>query len=282
MTTSADQARASLGIRLRDIRRDARLSGTELAQLGGWRSSKVSKIEHGRQTPSEADLAVWCEHCRALDQLPDLIAAVRSVETQYAEWRRIMRGGTRRRQQASAAAYDRARLFRIYEPSVVPGLLQTRGYAVAVLSVFTEFVRVPDDAEEGAAARLDRQRVLTHGDRRFHMVLGEQALYTDVGGADVMAGQLEHLLAVEKLPRLRIGIIPAGAPYRVPLNNGFWILDEALVQFDTYSAEVSLVRPDEIALYGRAFERLAALAVYGAEARALVTRALGRRNARMP
>jgi len=68
----------------------------------------------------------------------------------------------------------------------------------------------------------------------------------------------------------------------VLLNNGFWILDEALVQFDTYSAEVSLVRPDEIALYGRAFERLAALAVYGAEARALVTRALGRLNARMP
>ena len=64
------------------------------------------------------------------------------------------------------------------------------------------------------------------------------------------------------------------APYRVPLNNGFWILDEALVQFDTYSAELSLVRPDEIALYGRAFERLAALAVYGAEARRIIAGAL--------
>jgi hypothetical protein len=60
----------------------------------------------------------------------------------------------------------------------------------------------------------------------------------------------------------------------VPLNNGFWILDEALVQFDTYSAELSLVRPDEIALYGRAFERLAALAVYGAESRTLIAAAL--------
>ena len=60
----------------------------------------------------------------------------------------------------------------------------------------------------------------------------------------------------------------------MPLNNGFWILDEALVQFDTYSAELSLVRPDEVALYGRAFERLAALAVYGSEARMLITRAL--------
>ena len=228
MTTSTDQARASLGIRLRDIRRDAGLSGIELAQLSGWLSSKVSKIEHGKQTPSEEDLRVWCEHCRALDELPDLIAAVRSIETQFAEWRRIMRSGTRRRQQASAAVYERARLFRIYEPAVVPGLLQTREYAVAVLLTFIDFVRVPEDAQEGAAARLERQRVLTHGDRRFHMVLGEQALHTNVGGAEVMTGQLEHLLAVLKLPRLRLGIIPVDAPYRVPLNTGFWILDEAL------------------------------------------------------
>jgi transcriptional regulator with XRE-family HTH domain len=274
LTTSADQARASLGIRLRDIRRDAGLSGVTLAQLSGWLSSKVSKIEHGKQTPTEDDLRAWCEHCHAVDELPDLIAAVRSIETQFAEWRRIMRSGTRRRQQASATVYERARLFRIYEPAVVPGLLQTHDYAVAVLSSFIEFVRVPDDAEEGATTRLERQRVLTHGDRRFHMVLGQQALHTNVGGIETMTGQLQHLLSALKLPRLRLGIVPFDAPYRVPLNNGFWILDEALVQFDTYSAELSLARPDEITLYGRAFERLAALAVYGAEARTIITSAL--------
>ncbi len=276
MATSADQARASLGIRLRDIRRDAGLSGTGLAGLADWLPSKVSKIEHGKQTPTEDDLRVWCAHCRATGQLPDLIAAVRSIETQFAEWRRIMRSGTRRRQEASAAAYERARLFRIYEPAVIPGLLQTHDYTVAVLSTFIDFVRVPDDAEEGAAARLERQKVLTHGDRHFHMVLGEQALHTNVGGPEVMSGQLEHLLAVLKLPGLRLGIIPADAPYRVPLNNGFWILDDGMVQFDTYSAELSLVRPDEITLYERAFERLAALAIYGAEVRSMISRRLDR------
>jgi transcriptional regulator with XRE-family HTH domain len=280
LTTSADQARASLGIRLRDIRRDAGLSGVELAQLAGWLPSKVSKIEHGKQTPAEDDLRAWCEHCYAWDELPDLIAAVRSIETQFAEWRRIMRSGTRRRQQASATVYERARLFRSYEPTVVPGLLQTYDYAVAVLSSFIDFVRVPDDAEQGATARLERQRVLTHGDRRFHMVLGQQALHTNVGGPEIMTGQLEHLLAALRLPRLRLGIIPFDAPYRVPLNNGFWILDEALVQFDTYSAELSLARPDEITLYGRAFERLAALAVYGAEARTIITQTLSQLTAR--
>jgi transcriptional regulator with XRE-family HTH domain len=243
LTTSADQARVALGIRLRDIRRDAGLSGTELARLSGWQSSKITKIEHGRQTPSEDDLRAWCERCQALSELPDLIAAVRSIETQFAEWRRIMRSGSRRRQQASAAVYERARLFRIYEPAVIPGLLQTHDYAVAVLATFIDFVRAPQDAEEGAATRVERQRVLTHGDRRFHMVLSEQALYTTVGGTAVMTGQLEHLLALLRLPRLSVGIIPLDAPYWVPLNNGFWIMDEALVQFDTYSAELALIRP---------------------------------------
>jgi transcriptional regulator with XRE-family HTH domain len=274
LTTSADQARASLGIRLRDIRRDAGLSGTELASLSGWQSSKITKIEHGRQTPSEEDLRVWCEHCRALADLPDLIAAVRSIETQFAEWRRIIRSGIRRRQEASAAVYERARLFRIYEPQVIPGLLQTRDYAGSVLSTSINFFRVPDDAEEGADARIEQQRVLTHGDRRFHMLLGEQVLHTNVGGAEVMTGELEHLLGLLRLPRMRLGVIPFDAPYRVPLNNGFWLLDESLVQFDTCTAELSLIRPDEIELYGRAFERLAALAVYGAEARAIIAGAL--------
>jgi transcriptional regulator with XRE-family HTH domain len=276
LTTSADQARASLGIRLRDIRRDAGLSGTDLARLTGWQPSKVTKIEHGRQTPSEDDLRVWCEHCRSLAELPDLVAAVRSIETQFAEWRRVIRSGIRRRQQASAAVYEKARLFRIYEPSVVPGLLQTRDYAVSVLSTSISFFRVPDDAEEGADARIERQRVLTHGDRWFHMLIGEQALHVNVGGADVMAAQLRHLLGLLRLPRLRVGIIPIDVPYRVPLNNGFWLLDDELVQFDTYTAELSLIRPDEIALYGRAFERLAALAVYGAEAERIIGQALER------
>lgn len=277
MATSADQARVALGVRLRDLRRDAGLSGADLANANQWQPSKVSKIEHGRQTPSEEDLRAWCEVCGAREEMGDLIAAVRAIDTQFAEWRRILRSGTRRRQQDSARAYERARLFRIYEPAVIPGLLQTRDYATAVLSTTIDFLQIPDDAQQGAEARLERQRVLTHGDRRFHMIVAEQALHLDVGGADVMAAQLERLDESLRLPRLRLGILPISAPYRVPLHNGFWILDDRLVQFDTYSAELSLVRPHEIGLYARAFERLAALAVYGAEARASILRARDRR-----
>ncbi len=276
MSTTADQARVALGVRLRDIRRDAGLLSTQLASQTGWAASKISKIEYGRQTPTEEDLATWCSMCGAVDQLPDLVAAVRAIDTQFAEWRRILRSGTRRRQEASAKAYDTARLFRIWEPAVVPGLFQTMAYAVSVLSIMVDFMQIPNDAEQGAQARVARQRVLADDDRRFHVILGEQALRTNVGGAEVMAEQLERLRELLRFPHIRVGIVPAQAPYRVPLHNGFWILDEALVQFDTYTAELSLIRPDEIGLYSRAFERLAALAVYGSEVRAMVDEALSR------
>ncbi len=265
-----------MGVRLRDIRRDAGLSSTQLAALTGWRAPKISKIEHGRQRPSEADLSQWCTACRARDQLPDLIAAVRAIETQFAEWRRILRTGTRRRQETSAKVYEKARLFRIWEPAVIPGLLQTLDYATAVLSITVDFLRLPDDAALGAQTRLQRQRVLTDEDRRFHMLIGEQALRTYVGGPEVMAGQLQHVLGLLKFPHLRLGIVPMDAPYRVPLHNGFWILDESLVQFDTYTAELSLTRPDEIATFARAFERLAALASYGSEVRKMLSAASAR------
>lgn len=276
MATTADQAREALGIRLRDIRRDSGLSAIQLARACDWQPSKVSKIEHGKQTPSEADLRTWCQRCGALRELPDLVAATRAIETQFAEWRRILRAGTKRRQQASAATYQKARIFRIYEPAVIPGLLQTPDYAIAILSTVIDFMRIPDDAEQGASERIERQAVLTHGDRWFHIVIGEQALYTNVGGPEVMTSQLEHLIAVGRLPRVRLGIIPRDSPYRVPLHNPFWILDDTLVQFETYTAELSLIRPDEITIYARAFERLAALAVYGTEARAVIGQALSK------
>lgn len=273
MSTSADQAREALGVRLRDIRRDSGLSGIGLAAANGWQPSKVSKIEHGKQTPSEEDLRAWCDHCGSLDQLPGLIANVRAVETQFAEWRRILKTGTGRRQRASAAILNRTRYFRIYEPALIPGLLQTLDYATAVLSTIIDFRQIPDDADEGARARIENQRVLTHGDRRFHILIGQQALLTNVGGTSVMRDQLQHLLTALKLPRVRLGILPLTAPYRVPLHNAFWILDDRLVQFGTYTAELSLVRPDELATYGRAFERLAALAAYGPDAYDMISRA---------
>jgi hypothetical protein len=95
-------------------------------------------------------------------------------------------------------------------------------------------------------------------------------LHTIVGTTDVMLGQLDRLLAVMSLPRVHLGIIPAHAQYRVPTHN-FIIFDDQLVHVETVTAELAVKQPREIALYIKAFATLAAQAVYGPPARALIT-----------
>ncbi len=269
MATTVHQAREALGHRLREVRRDAGLTGRELAVLAGWHSSKVSKIEYGKQTPTEEDIRVWCRHGGVPDQADELVVAARDIEATYVEWRRRLRTGTKARQEKSIAVEGETTLFRWYEPVLIPGLLHTAEYAAAVLRRVVEFYEVPDDVAAGVAARMERQQILYGAGRRFHFVVAQQALRTMVGDHDVMVGQLDRLLTVMSLARVRLGVIPANAAYRVP-SNQFIIFDERLVQVEAVSAEISVTQPREIALYVRAFAELAKAARYGPEARELV------------
>ncbi|MEV0621666.1 DUF5753 domain-containing protein [Nonomuraea sp. NPDC050404] len=276
MTNNLNQAREALGARLRDLRMDARLSGLALAALAGWQSSKVSKIEHGKQAPSEEDIRAWCLHVQAEQHIPDLVAAVRIIETQYVEWRRQLRSGTRRRQQSQVIWEDETRLLRVFQPVVIPGLLQTEDYARMILAKIIEYYGIPDDLESGVSARMERQKVLYRGDRRFHMVIGYGALQTHSAEREVMMAQLERLLTLMTLPRLRLGVIPARAAYEVTPFHGFWMFDERMVLVETLSAELKVTQPREIELYVKAFDSFTHSAVYGPEARALIAAELVR------
>ncbi|MFW5421005.1 helix-turn-helix transcriptional regulator [Nocardiopsis sp. CNT-189] len=273
MSGQAQQARAVLGARLRELRRGAGLTGRALASAAGWQLSKVSKIEHGKQSPTVADVREWCRHCGAEDQLSDLVAAVRHIDSLWMEWRRVLGSGTRRRQRASIGLYEATGHFRVYAPGVVWGTLQTAAYAEALLRRVVDFHQIPDDVEAGVAARMQRQQMLYEGRRRFACLLGEQALYTRIGGAEVMRGQLDRLLAVMSLPRLSLGIVPREGPEGLWPAVGFIMFDERAVMVETYSAELTVTQPTEIAAYARAFERLQAGAVYGRQARELIARA---------
>jgi transcriptional regulator with XRE-family HTH domain len=269
LTNTVHQAREALGYRLRDVRKDAGLTGRELASLAGWHSSKVSKIEYGRQAPSEQDIRTWCRLANSPDQADDLIVAARDIEAMYVEWRRRLRTGTKARQEKSVSLEAETTVLRWYEPLLIPGLLHTPEYATAVLQRVIAFYGVPDDLDAGVSARMRRQQILYQPGRQFHFVVGQQALRTEVGDRDVMAGQLDRLVSAMSMGRVRLGIIPADAAYVVP-SNQFIIFDERLVHVETVSAELSITQPREIALYLRAFTDLADSAVYGTAARRLI------------
>lgn len=269
LSSAVVQAREVLGHRLRDLRKDAGLTGRGLAALAGWHSSKVSKIEYGKQAPTEDDIRVWCRHCRVLDQIPDLVATVRNIESMYTEWRRVLRVGTKRRQEASISLEAQTGLFRWYEPALVPGILHTAEYATAVMAKVITFYQIPDDLTEGVAARMQRQYIIYKGNHRFHFILAQQALLTTVGDTQVMLGQLDRLLTFLSLPRIRLGIIPATETYQVPTNQ-FIMFDERVVHVETISAELAITQPREIALYAKTFHQLSKQAVYGQMAEEMI------------
>lgn len=274
-SSSVQQARQAVADRLREIRNDAGLTGRALAQLAEWHPSKVSKIEHGTTMPSPDDVRAWCLHCGVPEQARDLLESLRAVEGMFIEWRRMERTGLRRVQAAVAPLWERTRLVRAYSSFVVPGPVQTRAYIQAILTGIMVRRGLPDDVEAATNVREERQHVLREGDHRFAIVIEESVLRSRIGGPEVMAGQLGHLLAVGSLPSVSLGIIPLAADRSTswPIE-AFWIFDSAQVAVELVSGYLTITTPIEIEMYAQVFAEQAAVAVYGAEARALIMAAI--------
>ncbi|MFH8787459.1 helix-turn-helix domain-containing protein [Streptomyces roseoverticillatus] len=274
-SSSVEAARKAVAAKLREVRLDAGLTGHELAVRCGWNKSKSSRIENARTPPSDADIRTWCAACDADDQAADIIAASRSADSMYLEWKRLQRTGLRRLQESRIPLYERTKLHRGYASHVVPGLFQTPAYASALLSVIRRFHGTPDDTAEAVDARMARARVLQEAGHRFTLLIEESVLRYQIGDAETMAGQLGHLLSVMSLPAVSVGIIPFTAQGRGMWTlEGFNIFDDERVHVELLTAQVTVTAPGEVAMYVKAFSELRDLAVYGAPARAVVTAAL--------
>jgi transcriptional regulator with XRE-family HTH domain len=274
-SSSAWQARQTLGARLGELRKDAGLTGRVLAHLCGWHESKVSRIEHAKTTPSTEDIRAWCEHTRAANQADDLVAFLRSVEGMFIEWRRIEQTGLRHAQESVLPLWERTRLFRTYSSWLIPGAVQTPDYTHAVLRAIAERRELPDDVKDSIAVRSDRLRLLREGEHWFDVLVEQSVLRNVIGGAEVMAGQLGHLITVGSLPSVSLGIIPIGLDRDTiwPVED-FWIFDDKQVNVELVSGWLTITQPREIAMYAQVFARLSELAVRGAAARKLVTSAI--------
>jgi transcriptional regulator with XRE-family HTH domain len=274
-SSSAREAQRGLGARLREIRKDAGLSGRALAAATRWHFTRVSKIEHGVQAPSDQDIRDWCRACHTEDQIPDLIATARAVQSAYLEFRRQSRTGMKRVLGAhTLPLYERTSLFRIYEHNVIPGLFQTAAYCAAMLSFWFGFLDAPDDLDAAVAARMERQRVIYQAGKRFAVLLEEQALRTWFGTAETQAGQLGRLLEMMSVSTVSLGIIPMMTERTAVAATGFWVFDNSLIALETPTASIEVTRPQEVELYTRMFEHLKASAVHGGAARALIIKAL--------
>lgn len=278
--SNVHEARKALGRRLRELRLHAttpggeplKLSGRRLAELLSWPPSKISKLENAQQTPSHDDIRAWTRATHTEAEAEALLASLNTLEIQHAEWQRQFRAGLRPHQHEIAELDAKTNIFRVFEPSTIPGLLQTADYARARFAEGVVLFKATNDIDLAVRTRLQRQELLYRRDKRFQFVLTEAALKYRRSSVDVQLAQLDRLVSLSMLPNVKVGIIEFETQYVIGPWHGFWLRDTDRVTIETFSAELNLAQPQEIELYGQVFEQLASIASYGRSARAVITR----------
>lgn len=267
-----DDRRIAFGDRLRQSRKAARITGKEFARRAGWQASKISRLESGQQVISERDLATWCE----LLELPEseasgLRSELKGIRLDESRWKQRLRGGHQVVQASFGAAERDAKHIRNVETGLVPGLVQTPEYARAVFSGLAGLKDTPDDADVAARERLRRQEVLYDPTKRVELIVTESALRTPIASSEVMAGQLDRLLALPGVPSVRFGVIPLDKKLEFPLLHGFALLDDTLV-VEALNTEMTSRDAEDVELYGRLCDACWEVALEGPDVRALLLR----------
>jgi hypothetical protein len=109
---------------------------------------------------------------------------------------------------------EEARVLRMFEHALVPGLFQTESYPRVLAEAYLE--ASDQDVKDRVDARMARQAILSREDPpppRVWAVIDEQVLYREIGSPAVMLAQVEHLVELARMPKITIQVIPATCPH---------------------------------------------------------------------
>lgn len=254
---------AFFGTELRRLRTAAGLSQEELGHRVSCSASLIGMVETARRAPAR-DFTARCDE------------ALASGGSLSRLWPLVSREALPRWFQPFAEIEREATSIRIWEPLVVPGLLQTEAYARALFTAWQ-----PGDGHEAVqrrvAARMERQQLLERPDSPLTwMIIGEAALRNPVGGAQVMIDQLRHVLDVMNAhPRLIVQIMPVDAGAHPGLEGPIVLAgrgDQPDVAYLEVQGRGYVVEPgDEVGRYGLVFDLLRAVALPPEATRDMIT-----------
>jgi transcriptional regulator with XRE-family HTH domain len=254
---------------LRDLRQGASMTLEQVAGAIGVTRSTISKYETGKILPSVEVVERLADALNVdTDQRRALIDRATADHTEVHSWRALHTPSFRRRQEEIRAIEAQATDLRLFQPSLVPGLLQTPQYARALLEL--DRLRPVENLTDAVSSRMERQQVLYDDAKRFHFIITEGALRWRIGSPSVHSVQLYHVASLARLPNVKVGIVPFGAEVGARQTNMFAIFDASVVVIETMTAELTLREEQLIGFYGRVFETLGASAVYGEDAHAIL------------
>ncbi len=253
---------------LRDLRARSGLSGERAAALAGMSQSRISRIESGVFVPKDEEIRSLCRLYRAPASVTsELLRAVADLRAETGPARLVIRrGDAHKLQQRIARIETDSADIGVFQPALIPGLLQTADYMRAVFADGGDITG--DDLERSVKARMARTQILG-SDRTFTFVLAEGALRWQASSPAVMAAQLDHL--AELAVRLSIGVISWTRPVSVFTTTGFSLYDRRTVILGTRSGTSFITDPRDVADYLKLFDALTDLAVFGPQAQSIIT-----------
>ncbi len=230
---------------------------------------QIASIEQGRR-PLKMDLAIQLDDLlgtnrtlqTAVDHMPEVDLVPRFAE-EYLD----------REEEALAISW--------YECLLMPGLLQTEGYARAVFRS-----RVPvydeDEIEQLVAKRIERRDILHRKQPpTVSFVIWEAALRDQLGGHEVYVQQLRHLREYADLPGLWLQILPLGRTTHAGLSGPFILLEtpehQRLAYTETGRGSQLISELDEVAILNQKYAMLRTQALNTEDSKGLLDRMLGER-----
>jgi transcriptional regulator with XRE-family HTH domain len=264
--------RILLGTQLRRLRESRGISAQAAARAIRGSESKISRIELGRNAIREIDVLDLLTFYGVGPVERERLLTLAEKANRPAWWHRfndILPDWF----QPYVGMEEAATSIRVYEPQLVPALLQIPSYTAAVLAVCD----IPlGEAERHVILRKERQRRFTEGRLKLWVIIEETALRRPVGSQEILHDQLRHLLSVSQRPNFTLQVI-AGGMGRHAVPSGFAILRFAepdlpdVVYLEHLSSALYFDKKSEVDRYLLAMERLSVVAAKPDHASGILT-----------
>lgn len=261
-------------ILMMELRRMREIAGMTLADVGArltWSHSKLSRLETGDRRIQLGDLDRLLDLYGVTGDRREVLVTMALESRQKGWWdpySDVLRGRFPGLEAGASA-------IRIFEPLLVPGLLQTRDYIRTIVKVPRPDT-TDDDVDRRTQARILRQALLSRMDSpELSLVLDEAVLRRTVGGPAVMREQLRRLATEADRPNVTIQVVPFTAGAHPGMSGSFWLLTfpppaREVVYIEHELGDLYLEEREEIAQYRMLYDALRATALDPDESKALI------------
>ncbi|XIG79709.1 transcriptional regulator [Streptomyces sp. SGAir0957] len=257
---------SAYGALLQHLRKRAGMRQQELGDIIGYSPEQVASVEQGRR-PAKAAFT------RAADRALEARGSLEALQDE------VDRGKLPRffRNFALIEAEVVSRFS--YDPLLVPGLLQTEGYARAIFAEHCPPLSA-EIIDQHTEARLFRQKLLSRVPyAELSFTISEEALRNPLGNSGVMREQWQHLLAMGALRNIEVQVMPAATGFHCGLDGPFVTLETREHQHLGYieSQEVGCVvqDPADVSAFGLRYGKLRSQALNSDQSARLIERLVG-------